>query len=102
MAVLAGQLHPILEAGYGLLMGFGMFSACLAAITAAVNQIAIRWRKAAVKHKPFTAILLYTAWALSLLGFGNLIGVVYPIFGYASVPFLICLVINWHKQKKPL
>ena len=39
---------------------------------------------------------------LSLLGFGNLIGVVYPIFGYASVPFLICLVINWHKKKKTL
>ena len=102
MAVLAGQLHPVLEVCYGLLMGFGMFSACLAAMTAAINQIAQRWRKAAVKHKPFTAIALYLAWALSLLGFGNLIGVVYPIFGYASVPFLICLVINWHRKKKTL
>ncbi|MBP3587558.1 MAG: hypothetical protein J6J51_00870 [Clostridia bacterium] len=102
MAVLAGQLHPVLEIGYGLLMGFGMFSACLAAMTASVNQIAIRWTKMAIHHKPFTTVLLYAAWALSLLGFGNLIGVVYPIFGYASVPFLICLVINWHKKKKTL
>ena len=102
MSVLAGQLHPLLEAGYGLLMGFGMFSACLAAITAAVNQIALRWRKAAVKHKPFTTILLFSAYSLSLLGFGNLIGVVYPIFGYASVPFLICLVYNWRKTQKTL
>ena len=100
MAQLAGDLHPALEAGYGILMGMGMFSACLAAITAVVNQIALRWRKAAVHHKPFTTILLFAAYGLSLLGFGNLIGVVYPIFGYASIPFLICLVCNWQKVKK--
>ena len=88
MARLAGDLHPVLEAGYGILMGMGMFSACLAAITAVVNQIALRWRKAAVHHKPFTTILLLAAYGLSLLGFGNLIGVVYPVFGYASIPFL--------------
>ncbi len=100
MAVLAGETHPLLELGYGLLMGLGMFSACLAAITAAVNQIALRWRKAAVHHRPFTTILLFLAFGLSLLGFGNLIGVVYPIFGYASVPFLVCLVLNWRKTHK--
>ena len=100
MAQLAGDLHPVLEAGYGLLMGMGMFSACLAAITAVINQIAIRWRKAAVHHKVFTTVMLFTAYGLSLLGFGNLIGVIYPIFGYASIPFLICLVCNWHKVKK--
>ena len=100
MARLAGDLHPVLEAGYGILMGMGMFSACLAAITAVVNQIALRWRKAAVHHKPFTTILLLAAYGLSLLGFGNLIGVVYPVFGYASIPFLICLVRNWRKVRK--
>ena len=100
MAQLAGELHPVLEAGYGILMGMGMFSACLAAITAVVNQIALRWRKAAIHHKPFTTVMLFAAYGLSLLGFGNLIGVVYPIFGYASIPFLICLVYNWHKVKK--
>ncbi len=100
MAVLAGNVHPLLEYGYGLLMGMGMFCACLAGITAAVNQIALRWRKAAVHHKPFTTILLFVAYGLSLLGFGNLIGVLYPIFGYASVPFLICLVLNWRRVKK--
>ncbi len=102
MAVLAGEMHPLLEGGYGLLMGMGMFGACLAGITASVNQIAMHWRKAAVHHKPFTTILLFTAYGLSLLGFGNLIGVVYPVFGYASIPFLICLVLNWRKTRKGL
>ena len=100
MAQLAGDLHPALEAGYGILMGMGMFSACLAAMTAVVNQVALRWRKAAVHHKPFTTVMLFAAYGLSLLGFGNLIGVVYPVFGYASIPFLICLVCNWRKVKK--
>ena len=44
--------------------------------------------------------MLFAAYGLSLLGFGNLIGVVYPVFGYASIPFLICLVYNWRKVKK--
>ena len=100
MAVLAGQLHPALEAGYGILMALGMFSATLSTITASVNQIAIRWRKAAVHYKWFTTILLIVAYLLSQLGFGSLIGVVYPVFGYLSIPFLCCIVINWHREWK--
>ena len=100
MATLAGQLHPALEAGYDLLMGLGMFSACLAAMTAVVNQIALHWRKMAIHYKPYTTVMLFAAYALSLLGFGNLIGVVYPVFGYASIPFLIFLVRNWQRVKQ--
>ena len=100
MAVLAGALHPALEAGYGLLMGFGMFSACLSSTTAAVNQIAVRHPRVDLRRKGFTAALLVSAYLLSLLGFGNLIGVIYPVFGYASVPFLISLVCNWRQTKK--
>ena len=100
MAVLAGQIHPLLSAGYGVLMLLGMFTAALSTMTAIVNQLAIRWRKAAMHHRLFTTVLLVIAYLLSLLGFGNLIGVVYPIFGYLSIPFLCCIVINWCREWK--
>lgn len=95
MAVLAGQIHPALEGGYDLLMGMGMFSAALSSIAAAVSQLALKWEWAAARNKTVTAVLLACAWLLSLVGFGNLIGVIYPVFGYAGIPFLVCLVRNW-------
>lgn len=97
MAVLAGQIHPALEGGYGLLMGLGMFSAALSSGMAAVNQIALHWERAASCQKRVVGILLTAAWILSLAGFGNLIGVIYPVFGYAGIPFLCFLVFNWLK-----
>ena len=38
MAILAGQLHPALEVGYGLLMGLGMLAAALSSMVAAVMR----------------------------------------------------------------
>lgn len=100
MAVLAGTMHPVLEVGYGLLMGLGMFSATLSSMTALTGQLEIRVPRLARFHKPFFLCLLAAAYLGSLLGFGSLIGVVYPIFGYASVPFLLCVVYNWRKSAK--
>jgi len=100
MGVLAGTLHPVLEVSYGLLMGLGMFSATLSSMTALTNQLEIRLPRLKPWHKPFFLSLLAFAYLGSLLGFGNLIGVIYPIFGYASVPFLLCVVYNWRKTAK--
>lgn len=102
MAVLAGELHPVLEAGYGLLMGLGMFSAAIAAMSAVVGQLAVRRGKDAFPTKRVTLVLLAAAWLLSMAGFGNLVGILYPIFGYLGIPFLVCLVINWFREKKKL
>ena len=100
MALLAGTLHPILEWSYGILMGLGMFSATLSSMTALTNQLEIRVPRLKKHHRPFFLALLAAAYVGSLLGFGNLIGVVYPIFGYASVPFLLCVVYNWRRTAK--
>ena len=49
-----------------------------------------------------TTLLLVGAWLLSLVGFGNLIGIIYPVFGYAGIPFLVFLVRNWLLTRKKL
>ena len=43
-------------------------------------------------------VLLIT-YLLSLVGFSDLIGVIYPIFGYLSIPLLVLLVRNWIKSR---
>jgi len=100
MAVLAGALHPMLESGYNLLMGVGMFSAALSSIVALVNQCITIWPGLARRERALTPLLLLGAWLLSLAGFGNLIGVIYPVFGYAGIPFLVFLVRNWLRVPK--
>jgi len=99
MAVLAGEIHPLLESGYDLLMGVGMFCAALSCSVALISQCTLRWPVLGNRPKAFTAALLIAAWLLSLAGFGNLIGIIYPVFGYAGIPFLMFLVNNWHKAK---
>ncbi len=100
MTTLASELNPVLGAVYGLLMGLGMFSSCLSSVEAAVSQLSIHFTKINTHRRLFATCLLLASYALSLLGFGNLIGIIYPVFGYASIPFLICLVLNWRKVKK--
>ena len=99
MSLLAGELHPALEVVYGLLMGLGMFSAALATMTAALSQLELRWPVLAPRRRLMVAGLYTAAFVLSLLGFGSLVGLVYPLFGYAGIPLLVCLVLNWRKVR---
>ena len=100
MSALAAELHPALEIGYGLLMGMGMFSCALSCSVGICGQLEPRWDKLEQYRKPLIVAIYVSGFFLSLLGFGNLIGVIYPFFGYASIPLLICLVINWQRIKK--
>ena len=102
MAILAGQLHPALEGGYDLLMGMGMFSSALSSSGAVINQISLSCEWIDSRRKLMTTLLLICAWLLSLVGFGNLIGVIYPVFGYAGIPFLVFLVRNWLMTRKTI
>jgi len=98
-AVLARQLHPWLGAVYDLLMGLAMFAAALAGVIALVNQAGFHWAALRQHRKGSMIVFLLLAYVLSLLGFSDLIGVIYPIFGYLSIPLLILMVRNWLKPR---
>ena len=100
MAELAGSYHSGLAVSYGILMGLGMFSATLSSMIALIEQLELRLPAVKQYHKGFSLGLLVTAYLGSLLGFGSLIGVVYPFFGYASIPFLLCILVNWKRSWK--
>ena len=98
-AALAAQLHPMLGIVYHLLMGMGMFSAALATIIALVNQILLIRPSLQRKRRFSLALCCLIAYLLSLAGFGNLVSIIYPVFGYLSIPFLFLLVRNWIKHR---
>ena len=98
-ALLARQLHPWLGTVYDLLMGLGMFAAARAGIVALIDQASFHWPLLRRHRKPAMLPVLALAYVLSLLGFSDLIGIIYPIFGYLSIPLLVLLVRNWRKQQ---
>ncbi len=99
-AMLAAQLHPALGLVYQLLMGLGMFAAALSTVIALCNQAAFHVPVLQKKRKGALCLSLLAAYVLSLLGFGNLVSIVYPFFGYISIPFMVMLVWNWWKHRK--
>ena len=99
-AALARMLHPLLGGVYDLLMGLGMFSAALASLIALIQQAGFHWPVLQRRRRSFLLLFLAAAYVLSLAGFGNLISIVYPVFGYISIPFLCLLVRNWIKSRQ--
>ena len=99
-AMLARQLHPALGFVYDLLMGLAMFAAALAGLVALTDQGGFHWPFLRRRRKSAMAVILLLSYVLSLLGFSDLIGIVYPVFGYLSIPLLILLVRNWIKSRR--
>ena len=52
------------------------------------------------RRKVLLAVSCLLVWAGSLLGFGEVISVVYPIFGYISIAFLVFMVIHFLRAKR--
>ena len=98
-AVLARQLHPALGLVYDLLMGLAMFAAALAGLLALLDQAGFHWPLLRRRRRSSMVLVLLGSYVLSLLGFSDLIGVIYPVFGYLSIPLLALLVRNWKKNR---
>ena len=49
---------------------------------------------------PAVLSLFRFAAALRLFGFGTLVGIVYPLFGYASIPLFAILIRNYVRVRE--
>lgn len=101
MAALAAEVHPAMHLLYSLMMGFAMFASTLGTVIALIKQAVCAVPRVGASEKPFTAAVVFSAWALSLFGFGTLVGIVYPLFGYASIPLFAILVRNGFRNRTP-
>lgn len=92
MLELAGALHPALKYLYGLLLLSAMFAAGLTSLTGALQF--------SKKRKITLPVCLVLCFAGSLLGFGDLIGTVYPLFGYLCLFGIISMLIFFIRNNK--
>ncbi|MEG0779709.1 MAG: hypothetical protein RR092_04095 [Oscillospiraceae bacterium] len=95
MLALATTLSPALSYVYGLLLLIAMFGTSSSSLVAVLIFLGQKF-PAVETHRKTGAAVLATAAALGgLLGFGDLISVVYPIFGYLSLLILGCLLSHY-------
>ena len=85
---------------YGVLLLLAMFGTALSSLVAFVGMLTAKSARIAGHKKPFTAVCALCMFLGSLFGFGDLIGVVYPIFGYCSSVFIVLMAAHYFKVKK--
>ena len=95
MVALASRLNPALGIVYGMLLLFGMFSNALASLVAFMEYMNSNIRVLKEHRKSTMAVLMVLVWAASLAGFGNLVGTVFPVFGYIGIGIIVCICIHY-------
>ncbi len=79
MVALATMIYPILGTIYSFILFIGMFGSALSCLFGAAYRIR---KYKDYKLRPLIAIMISIAFAASLVGFKELIGIVLPIAGY--------------------
>lgn len=94
---LAGMVHPLLAWICALFLLCAMLGAAMSVFTP-VPRYFSRFERIR-KHKTlFSAVLGLAAWAGSQLGFGSLISVLYPVYGYIAFAVIAMLLIHFVKN----
>lgn len=100
MVALASRLNGTLGTVYGLMLLLAMFCNALASLVGLIAYLEQKARFVREKKKLVLVGLCVLAWCASLLGFGEIIAVVYPIFGYLSIVFIVCMVVHFVQCRK--
>ncbi len=95
MVAVASGLLPILGSVYGVLLALAMFCNSLASLVGLMTHLKQKIAFVQRREKPIMAVFAVVVWAGSLFGFGDIIGVFFPVFGYISIIFLVTMVIHY-------
>ncbi|MBP3330682.1 MAG: hypothetical protein J6L89_07605 [Clostridia bacterium] len=99
MLFVAQKLNPILGYVYAFLLFGGMLGTSLSSVVALMTYMEIK--KENLKKKRFITVpaMCLAAFVMSLVGFSDLIGFIYPVFGYLGFAALVLIIINFLKCK---
>ncbi len=102
LPMLASALHLGKLTGviYAVLLLFGMFGAALSCFMALANYLKLKLKLTSKTNILAVIICTVLAYFGSLFGFGDLVGSVYPIFGYIGIVVLTLLLFGFIKCKK--
>lgn len=100
MVALASYINPTLGIIYGSLLLIAMFCNSLGSMVALTTYVEQK-KPSLMKHKKWICLGLGVfIWAGSLVGFGDLVGTVFPFFGYISVIYIVGVVVHFVREKK--
>ena len=100
MLVLAEELSPLAAALYALLLALAMFGTSISSMVGLIDFLTKKFRFDRTHTRGTLAVVTALAFFASLYGFGDLIGVLYPVFGYCSAIFLLMMVVHYLQLKK--
>lgn len=95
MLELAYNVNSALGIVYAVLLLFGMFGTSLSSIVGVVEYGEQKSKWFSKNKKIMIIILSLTGWFCSLFGFGDLIGIVYPISGYFGFAVILAVIIHY-------
>ena len=100
MLALATELHPILGYIYAALLLCGMLGTTVSFWVAIAIYLGQLKPALEPKRRPVTAVLAAVSFGGSLLGFGGLIGTLYPAFGYLGFAAMALILVHWFRVKR--
>ena len=95
MLAVAEEINPFLSYIYGQLLLIGMFGTALSSIVALETYFTEKSEIVKKHRKIFIIFTAVSAFFGSLFGFGDLVGTVYPLFGYISIVFMIMISLHF-------
>ena len=93
MLSVAFSISTVVGIMYAVLLLGGMFGAALTSMMSISNYIKVKFTK--LKLLPIAITLGVLNFLGSLVGFGDLIGTIYPLFGYLGLIVLASIVVNF-------
>ena len=100
MLELVCQMNRKLGYAYGLLLLFGIYGAALSCGVALETYLSLRYAPVRQHKTAFLVAMVAAAFAASLVGFGDLISTIYPVFGYLGALSLVLVFCNWMYYRK--
>ena len=96
----AQDLSPFCGYVYGILLLLAMLVTTLSCLVAFVGTLQAKFPAIAFHRREMTALSSVLMFFAGLLGFGDLIGVIYPIFGYASIVFILLMAVHYLRVRQ--
>lgn len=100
MLYVCGETGFSVKCIYGILLFLAMFGTSLSSFVSVVNFFRIKSPVINGNKKLFAFVLTVLIFLASLVGFGELIGFVYPLFGYACAVFVVMMAVHLIKLTK--
>lgn len=85
---------------FGMLLLCAMFGTALSTLVAANDMLAIKWPATGKRPYLLACVEFLLLLSGSFLGFGNLITLVYPAFGYAGILLILLLTVSFIRAKR--